>query len=170
MAELLQNNKTKRTKSSKFTSVPLELLTCKSVIIKSTGEEIPFTDTALRVYLYMRNRYCWVLDNKDQYQYFESWESIAKAVGKTKELFKGVSNNRPDKILTNIGLLKTEKMKGSRSVIKTVLDVVDIEDSVEFVSNITYNSVEPKKEVPKKVIFKEDPFEDVDDDEDLIPF
>ena len=61
-------------------------------------------------------------------------------------------------------------MKGSRSVIKTVLDVVDIEDSGEFVSNITYNSVEPKKEVPKKVIFKEDPFEDVDDDEDLIPF
>lgn len=176
MAEIQVKGKTKRTRSNKFTSVPLELLTCKHMVNKETGEIYEMTDTSLRVYLYMRNRYCWVLDNPNQNTYFESWESIANAIGKTKDLFKGNSKNRPDKLLTSIGLLKTEKIKGSRSVNKIVLDTEDIKDRIDFISNIEYKEYVPKtiedKVIPEKTVFVEDPnpFDWEEFEDDSLPF
>lgn len=128
------NGKTKRTKSEVFTTTPIEFLTATHAIDVTTGEQFQITDTTYRVYTYMRNRYCWYLDNNKEY--FESWENIAKAVGKSKDLFKRDSSNRPDVVLKSIGLLKTERVKGKKFIKKIVVDIEDKPHNIVFASNV----------------------------------
>jgi hypothetical protein len=133
MAEKKKNYYTMRTQASKYTSVPIELLTADIAIIKSTGEEVKITDTLIRVYLYMRNNYCVSLDNKNSDGYYESWDSIAANVGKSKDLFKK-GEYRPNILLTKLGLLELTKLGKGRSDMKIVKDIVEILDSVTFLN------------------------------------
>ncbi len=133
MKEVKSGFYTKRTQASKFTSVPIELLTADTAVIHSTGEEIKITDTLLRVYLYMRNQYCRSLDSKSSEGYYEGWESIASAVGKSKDLFKK-GTNQPNLLLIKLGLLELTKFGKGRSDMKVVKDIVAIYDEVSFLN------------------------------------
>ncbi|MCP3683176.1 MAG: hypothetical protein GY861_10835 [bacterium] len=134
MPEKKIKGKTLRTQTTPYTSVPIELLTADVAMIKSTGEEIKISDTLLRVYLYMRNMYCITLDDPKSFGYFEGWEGIASAIGKTQDIFKKGSN-RPNIQLQKLGLLELRKAGKGRADMKIVKDIVEILDDVVFLNS-----------------------------------
>ena len=144
MTEIKKSGRTLRTRAKPFTSVPLELITADTAMIKSTGEEVKITDTIVRVYIYMRNRYCLSLDDPKGLGYFEGWEGIAAAIGKSKDLFKK-GNNRPDTILIKLGLLEIHKLGRGRSDSKVVKDIEDIKEAVVFLNSKSSDYKERKK-------------------------
>jgi len=83
------------------------LISVAKIENKTTNEVYTFTDTALRVYLYMRI-------NSENGVCHQSWNQIATGIGKTKELFKGKSKNKPDEILKGIGFIKLEEGVGQK--------------------------------------------------------
>lgn len=91
------------------------------------GTTYNFTDTCLRVYMFM-------LFNSENGVCEFSWKQIAEGIGKTKDLFKGNSVNRPDKVLIGVGLIQNFDKVGQK-LLKKVKTLDEIKDTVEIVKN-----------------------------------
>lgn len=118
---------------------PLSYVPTSNVILRSdtaevlaTGEVFEITSDFKIVYTYMRERY--IFNKSNNNPYYESWESVAAVIGKTKEVFKSKKDHKPTikEVMVSLGLLKILDKKTRRSFHKEVCDVADVLDKVIF--------------------------------------